>query len=150
MPSALPKPTTFSRKTQLAGLVGSLGYVLALLITAGLAYGLGDVIAMLVSIQVGPFLWWAILGGIVVGAVLAIAFARYRLVTPLVIVAVVYAVMTYQMWQVLTAPEPPLPGTPLDLYLVGWPLLLLLALGSGLIERRVQATNDSVKGSGNP
>lgn len=150
MSPALPKPTTFSRKTQLTGLVGSLGYVLALLITAGLAYGLGDFMAMLVSIQVGPFLWWAILGGIVVGAMLAIAFARYRVVTPLVIVVVVYVVMTYQMWQVLTAPEPPLPGTPLDLYLVGWPLLLLLALGSGLIERRVRATNDSAKGSGNP
>lgn len=82
MSPALPKPTTFSRKTQLTGLVGSLGYVLALLITAGLAYGLGDFMAMLVSIQVGPFLWWAILGGIVVGAMLAIAFARYRVVTP--------------------------------------------------------------------
>ena len=150
MTPALPNPSTFSRKTQLTALVGSLGYVLVLLATAGLAYGLADLMAMLVSIQIGPWLWWAILGGIVVGAVLAIAFARYRLVTPLVIVVVVYAVMTYQMWQVLTAPEPALPGTPLDLYLVGWPLLLLLALGSGLIERRVRTTNDSVKGSENP
>jgi hypothetical protein len=150
MAPALPNPSIFSRKTQLTALAGSLGYVLVLLATASLAYGPVDLMAMLVSIQIGPWLWWAILGGIVVGAVLAIAFARYRLVTPLVIVVVVYGVMTYQMWQVLTAPEPALPGTPLDLYLVGWPLLLLFALGSGLIERRVRATNDSVKGSEKP
>jgi hypothetical protein len=138
-----PNPSTYSRKTQLAGLVGSLGYVLALLITAGLVYGLADLMAMLVSVQVGPFLWWAILGGSVVGAMIAIALTRYGLVTPLVSVVVVFAVTMYQMWQVLQAPEPALPGTPLDLYLIGWPLLLLTALGSGLIERRVRASNAS-------
>jgi hypothetical protein len=114
-----------------------------LLITAGLAYGLADLMAMLVSIQVGPFLWWAILGDAVVGAMIATAYTRFGLVKPLVSVVVVFAVTMYQMRQVLQAPEPALPGTPLNLYLIGWPLLLLTALGSGLIERRVRASNAS-------
>ncbi|WP_168654580.1 hypothetical protein [Halorubrum sp. PV6] len=146
----LPNSSTFSRKTQLAALVGSLGYVLVLLSTAGLAYGLTNLLAGLVSIQIGPWLWWSILGGAVVGALLAIAFAQYGSVTPLLSVVVIYGMAMYQMWQVLQAPEPLLPGTPLDLYLIGWPLLFLLALGSGLIERRVRTANASAKGSGNP
>jgi hypothetical protein len=93
-----------------------------------------------VSIQVGPRLWWAILGGAVLEAVLAVTVVRYRLVSPLLSVAVVYGVTMYQMWQALQSPYPLLPGTPLDFYLLSWPLLLGLALATGLVERRIRAT----------
>ena len=139
MSPALPKPSPFSQKTQLAALVGSVGYVLVLLLPAGVAYGLSDVAWALVSIQVGPWLWWAILRGAVLGAVLAVTVVRYGLVSPLLSVAVVYVATMYRMWQALQSPNPLLPGTPLDLYLLSWPLLLGLALTIGLAERRVRA-----------
>ena len=147
MSPTLPNPSTFSRKTQLAALVGSFGYVLALLLPAGLAYGLSDLFSGLVSIQIGPWLWWAILGGAVLGAVLSVTVVRYRFVSPLLSVAVVYGVTMYQMWQALQSPYPLLPGTPLDFYLLGWPLLLLLALAIGFVERRVRATKPAAGNS---
>ncbi|PHQ38093.1 hypothetical protein DJ69_13400 [Halorubrum persicum] len=79
---------------------------------------------------------------------LAIAFVQYKLVTPLASVVVLYGMAMSQMWRVLQAPEPLLPGTPVYLYLIDWPLLFLIALGSGLIERRVRTANTSAKGSG--
>lgn len=140
MPPLLTTSTT-SRNTYWAAIGGGVGYVLVLLTSAVWAYGRADVSAALVSSQIGPWLWWALLGGAVVGAVLAAAFVRYGLVSPLLSVTLVYGVAMYQMWHALQSPYPLLPGTPLDLYLVGWPLLLALALGSGLVEHRVRATN---------
>lgn len=145
--SPLPNTPTLVRKRQWTAIGGSLGYVLVLLITAAWAYGPADLAAGLTSIQIGPWLWWALLGGAVVGAVLAVTFVYYRLVFPLFSVALVYVVATYQMWQALQSPYPLLPGTPLDLYLVGWPLLLALALVSGLIERRIRGAKPSSENS---
>lgn len=130
-------------RTRWAALLGSLGYVLVLLASASWAYGPADVAAALVSAQVGPWLWWALLGGAVVGGALAATVVRHGLVAPLLGVAVVYVATLYRMWQVLRSPNPPLPGTPLDLYLVGWPLLLALALALGVLERQVRALRQS-------
>lgn len=140
----LPDASTSARW---AAIGGSFGYVFVVLITAVWAYGPADVSAGLVSSQIGPWLWWALLGGAVVGAVLAVTFARYGLVSPLLSVTLVYGVAMYRMWQALRSPNPLLPGTPLDLYLVGWPLLLALALGCGLIERRVRGVEPSSENS---
>ena len=38
---------------------------------------------------------------------------------------------------------PLLPGTPLDVYLVGWPLLLLLVVGVGVVERRFRGRSET-------
>lgn len=136
----LSQASRLARNTRRAAIGGSLGYVLVVLITAVWAYGPADLAAGLVSVQIGPWLWWALLGGAVVGAVLAVTVARYGLVSPLLSVTLVYGVAMYRMWQALQSPNPLLPGTPLDLYLVGWPLLLVVAIGSGLVERRVRTT----------
>lgn len=146
MPS-LPNTSTLGENRQWTAIGGSLGYVLILLITAASAYGVADLLAALVSIQIGPWLWWAFLGGAVVGAVLAVTFVNYRLVYPLISVTLVYTVAMYQMWQALQSPYPLLPGTPLDLYLVGWPLLLALALATGIIERRIRGGRPSSENS---
>ena len=136
-------PSGFTRKTTLAALAGAFGYTLVLLATAYWAYStaLFELLGALLSIQVGPWLWWGFLGGAVVGAVLTISIVRYGLVSPLVSMGLVYGVAMYQMWQVLQDPYPYLPGTPLDLYFIGWPVLLVVALGSGLIERHLRAGN---------
>lgn len=102
------------------------------------AYGLANVLGALVSVQIGPFLWWALLGGAVVGVVLGVSVARYGLISPLFSVLIVYGVAMYQMWQAVHSPYSLLPGTPLDLYLIGWPLLLGIVLVSGLVERRLR------------
>lgn len=93
---------------------------------------------LLFDAQVGPWLWWSIAGGAVVGAVVAVALVRDGLVAPLLGVALTYGFAVYETWELLRAPEPVLPGTPLDLYLVGWPLVLVLAVVLGAGERRVR------------
>lgn len=120
-----------------AALAGSLGYLALLAATWHWAYGLSGLGRMLVSAQVGPWLWWAALGGATVGGVAA-AFAADRLVSPATVVALTYGLVVYRMWQLLRRPEVLLPGTPLDLYLVGWPVVLGLAVAAGRLERRVR------------
>lgn len=141
MPSALLSRPNLTRRTLRAAIAGGLGYILVLVASAHWAYSnaLTELWAALLSVQVGPFLWWGFLGGALVGAVLAVTIVQYGFLSPLLSVVLVYGVAMYQMWQALQAPYPLLPGTPLDIFFIGWPLLLGLALGSGLIERRVRA-----------
>jgi hypothetical protein len=138
MISALLRPRTVSRESRWGGVVGGLGYVLVLLLSLTWAYGLVNVLDALVSIQIGPWLWWAFLGGAILGGLLGMSYTTYNLVSPLLTVVVVYGVAMYQMWLALRSPYPLLPGTPLDIYLISWPLLLLLAVGSGFVEHRLR------------
>lgn len=117
------------------------GFVHPTVLLAIWTWGMGtpsETWRLLFSAQVGPWLWWSMVGGAVVGAVVAVAFARDGLVTPLLGVGLLYAIAVYETWQLLRAPEPVLPGTPLDLYLVGWPLVFALAVGLALGERRLR------------
>jgi len=102
------------------------------------SYGVANVLDALASSQIGPFLWWALLGGVVVGIGLAVTVVRYGLVSPLLSVGIVYGVAMYLMWQTLRSSNPLQPGTPLDIYLISWPLLLVIALSGGLVERRLR------------
>jgi hypothetical protein len=102
------------------------------------SYGVANVLDALASSQIGPFLWWALLGGVVVGIGIAVTVVRYGLISPLLSVVVVYGVATYLMWQTLRSPTPLQPGTPLDIYLISWPFLLIFAFSSGLVERRLR------------
>ncbi|QKY20976.1 hypothetical protein B4589_011545 [Halolamina sp. CBA1230] len=141
MSITLPRPSDLSSETRTAALGGALGYLLVLLGSWYWAYGsVAELGALLLSVQVGPWLWWAILGGALVGAVLAISFVRYDLLSPLVVVAAVYAVMTYFMWQAMQARGVLLPGKPYDLYLIGWPPLLGAAVAVGYLEHRVRSS----------
>lgn len=131
-------------RTARAALLGGVCYVLVLLATPtvmgfGGKGGLASLLGALFDPQVGPVLWWGVLGGGIVGTVVAVAAVRSRLVAPALCVVVAYAVSVYQMWRALQTPAPLLPGTPYDLYVVGWPVVLLLAVGVGAIERRVRS-----------
>jgi len=57
-------------------------------------------------------------------------------VGPTAVVAFAYLVVSYRMWLLLHEPHVLLPGTLLDLYPVGWPLLLGLAALAGRLEGR--------------
>lgn len=140
---ALPRPSTVSPETRRWAVVGGLGYALLLLATLLWAYSPSGVTGALTSAQIGPFLWWALLGGAVVGVAVAVAVRQYGLVSPLLGVLVVYGVTVFLMWRTLRSPNPLMPGTPLDVYLVGWPLLLVLVVGSGVVERRLRERSDA-------
>ena len=147
MAPSIPGLSTYSRKTRRAAIVGSIGYVLILLASSIWAYGLPDVSAALVSIQIGPWLWWALLGGAIVGAVLIITLVRDRVVTPVLSITILYGVMMYLMWQAMQSPYSIFPPTPLDLYLLGWPLLIVVVLISRFLELK---TRDGKRTNGDP
>ena len=123
-----------------AAVAGGLVHPVVLLATWTWATGSpAETWRLLFDAQVGPWLWWATAGGALVGAVWAVALLRDGLVAPLLGVALLYGVAVHQTWRLLRAPEPVLPGTPLDLYLVGWPLVLALAVALGVAERRLRS-----------
>ena len=122
-----------------AALVGGVTYVAVLTATWHWAYGLSaETARMLLSVQVGPWLWWAIVGGAAVGAYVGATLTTGR-VGPTALVACAYLLVSYRMWLVLREPHVLLPGTPLDLYLVGWPVLLGLAALADRLEGRVRS-----------
>lgn len=143
MRSALHYVFTSLRTTGRTAIAGGMGYVLVLLATLMWAYGMANVLDALVSTQIGPFLWWALLGGEVIGAVIGVSVIQHRLISPLLSIIIFYGVTICQMWQSLHSPNPLQPGTPLDIYLIGWPLLLTFILGSGLVELRLRGRTPS-------
>ena len=140
---ATPRLPARSSRTARAALVGGVCYVGVLLATPPLMGfggegGLASLLGALFDPQVGPVLWWVILGGGIVGAVVAVTVVRYRLVAPALSAVVAYTYSVYQMWLALQSTALLLPGTPYDIYVVGWPVVLLLAVGVGAIEWRVR------------
>jgi len=133
-----------SRRTKLAAAGGSLLYVLVLLVSWAWTYGgLAGLFGALFSVQVGPWLIYAFGGGALLGALLAVTVVRYRLVTPTVVVAVLFAVAMYRMWQAMQGPYTLLPGTPYDIYLVAWPVVLGIAITVGFVEYTIRAWEQS-------
>jgi len=127
------------RESKGVAVVGGLLYILILLGLWFLIYGgIRGLAGALFTSQVGPWIIYAFGGGTVVGAVLAVGIARYRLVAPTLVVFVAFSVSMYEMWQLLQQPYTLLPGTPYDIYLVGWPVVLCLAVVGGIIEKRVR------------
>lgn len=133
-------PTAELQRTSRAATAGALGYVLALVAAWGWLHGdLTELADALFTVQVGPWLVYALIGGALVGAAVAVGAARYGLVAPALVVALLFAVATYRTWQALQGPPVALPGTPYDLLLVGWPAVLALIAAVGAIERLVRA-----------
>lgn len=136
---ALGVRSAASPGTLRAAIAGGAVHLGVLLVTWTWAYGPPtQAWRLLFSAQVGPWLWWAIAGSALVGAVVAVALVGYGLVSPLAGTALIYGSMLYEMWRALQAPAPLLPGTPFDLYLVGWPVVLGLAVALALAERRIR------------
>jgi hypothetical protein len=118
---------------------GGLLYVSVLLSTWFLVHGGFDgLAAALFTVQVGPWLVYAFCGAFAVGAVVVVSAVRYRLVTPSLVVLAALVVAIYRTWELLQRSVTLLPGTPFDIYLVGWPVVLGLGIGSGLVERRMR------------
>lgn len=120
--------------------MGSLLYVLVLLVSWAWAYdGLAGLFSALFTVQVGPWIVYAFGGGALLGALLAVSIVRYRLVTPTATVAVLFGAAMYRTWQAMQSPSVLLPGTPYDIYLVGWPVVLGAAITVGFVEHTVRA-----------
>jgi len=146
-----PWPPTVSRRTRWAALAGALAYGAVVLVVWVLAYGGLGLLDGLFTVQVGPWLVYAFGGAAVVGAALAVSVDRYGLFGPTVAVMCLFAVAVYQLWQALQSPYVLMPGDPFQLYLVGWPVVLCVAVVVGLAERYVRATTSGEsKASGAP
>lgn len=73
-------------------------------------------------------------GAVLVGLVPAVALLDARLVTPALAVITLFVWGGYGTWAVLQAPGVATGPTPLDLYLVGWFVVLAVALFAGAVE----------------
>ena len=79
---------------------------------------------------------WMVGGAIIVGFIVGLLLARYRLVAPILTVVGLLSWATYETWQSIppSGASVALVGYLLTLYLWGWYLILGLALAAGLIE----------------
>lgn len=116
----------------LGALLGNLALVAGLAVVRSvaevrLAYQVAD------PVPIVPFAVYAFLGCAAVGTTVAILYERYRTVSPAALATVVYvAAVAHTVW---TAPHPRGVATGLDHVLLAWPLVLLVALTAGGLER---------------
>jgi hypothetical protein len=82
---------------------------------------------------------WSLLGTVLLGVTVAVAFARYRLVTPALVVFGVTAVAVYDAWQFAVSPAAGAGPTLLALVFAGWFAPLAGALLVGAVEYRLRA-----------
>jgi len=142
-------PPSVSRRTQWVALTGGLAYVAVVLVVWVAAYRGPGLLDALFTVQVGPWLVYAFGGAALVGAALAVSFDRYGLVGPTVAVTCLFAVAVYQLWQALRSPYVVLVGDPFQIYLVGWPVVLCVAVLVGLAERYVRGATGGEHDAGN-
>lgn len=131
-PLGEPTPRT-RRLAGLGALAGVLVAVIGLFAGGIMALdGLGDLLAD--PLVVALFLY-AVVGAAVVGATVSLLYARYRLYGPALVVAGVLAYAGFRTWLLFRSSAVPLPGTPIELAFLAWPLVLLAALLVGSVER---------------
>ncbi|QLD85776.1 hypothetical protein HWV23_08590 [Natronomonas halophila] len=94
--------------------------------------GLGELLS---DPLVGPLFLYTVIGGAAVGGTVATLYARYRLLAPMLLALGVLASAAFRTWLLLRSPVVPLPGTPIELAFLAWPLVLLAALLAGSVER---------------
>ena len=147
--------TKDSKKTLLVVTLGALLGLVSLLVTAMLLQSVrlqfftypfpffAD------SLSPDLFVVYMGLGGITIGSLVAIMYVRYQTRVPAIVATLVYLVaVSWTWWQVHLwegpgGPQELIPPllpwvTVLEYVLLGWPLLLVLALGSGIIEHRLR------------
>jgi hypothetical protein len=122
-------------ETRRAGLRGGVVAVAAV-VGVHLALGLGWVTDGIVFTLVASA--WMLGGAFVVGAAVAVAAARYGLVTPGAVVLLVAAVGVYDAWRFASSTAASVGPTLFGLSLVGWFLPLSAALLAGVVERAIK------------
>lgn len=153
-------PTKTLHATLLGALLGLVGLLIASMITSGvrLQYRTTPLPIFADSLSPLSFGVYALLGGITIGGVVAFLYERYRAALPSIVVTLVYLVAIgwtgwqIQSWDGPSGPQEPIPPvlpwvTAFEYLVVGWPLLLVMALGSGLIEHRLRIKGPSEKNS---
>lgn len=83
------------------------------------------------------FLAYNVGGAFVLGALPAALLTRKRLVSPAVVVGCLFLFTAYSTWSTYVAPAtPPTPvdPTPFGWYLLGWPVVVLIAVFFGGVE----------------
>lgn len=126
-----PTPRT-TRAAALGALVGVAIAVIGLF--AGGIMALENLGELLSDPLVGPLFLYAVLGGGVVGVTVATLYARYRLLAPALLAIGVLAYGALRTWLLFRSPVVPLPGTPIELAFLAWPLVLLVVLAVGSVE----------------
>ena len=81
---------------------------------------------------------WSLLGTVLLGATVAVALARYRVVTPALVVLGVTAFATYDAWQFAVSPAAGAGPTLLVVVFAGWFAPLAGALLAGAVEYRLR------------
>lgn len=85
----------------------------------------------------GPFLTYVAGGAFLLGVLPAALVTTKRLVSPVVLVSILYVLSAYGTWSVYVAPTtPPTPvdPTPFGWFLIGWPVVAVTALLVGGVE----------------
>lgn len=138
-PISLPAPETTDQRILYYGGAGAFLGNLALV--AGLAV-VGSAGELRLEYQVNypvplvPFAVYVFLGCAAVGAVVAVLYDRYRTVTPSLLSTLTYAVaVASTRW---STPRPRGGVTALEYVLLAWPLVLLVALLAGGLERTLR------------
>lgn len=131
-PIGEPTPRT-KRVAAIGALSGAVITVVGLFAGGIMALdGLGEFLS---DPLVGPLFLYAVIGGAAVGGTAATLYARYRLLAPMLLAFGVLAYAAFRTWRLFRSPVVPLPGTPIELAFLAWPLVLLAALLVGSVER---------------
>ncbi|MFC5366898.1 hypothetical protein [Salinirubrum litoreum] len=122
-----------SRAGLLAGVVGGLGHALVVLLLWNL-FGFESLVG---AFSAEPFyVTYVLLGAVGVGVALGVGSARRELVSPVLVVGVLLVGAGVTTWFGLRGGATPVGPTPLGWYALLWPVALLLAGVSGVVENR--------------
>lgn len=84
------------------------------------------------------FFAYVVVGAFLLGALPAVAFATRRLRAPAVVVVAAFTLSAYGTWSIVAAGVTPVDPTPFGWYLLGWPLVAIVALLVGGVEYGLQ------------
>lgn len=133
----LGEPTP--RTKRLAGLGALAGGIVAVVgLFAGGIMALDELGDLLADPLVVALFLYAVVGAAVVGATVSLLYARYRLYAPALVAVGVVAYAGVRTGLLFRSPAVAMPGTPVEIAFLAWPLVFLAALLVGSVERVVR------------
>lgn len=132
---SVPSPTVLDL---LVALAGALGYTTLFVLGWDLRVDGWDTIGYVLlyalpSVPAPVGFVYAVLGLFVTGGTLALLFKTHRLLSPIVVVGGLVAAVWYLDQPHVYVPPP----SPVEQFIVWWPLVVGLALGVGLVEAKL-------------